>query len=456
MLAAIYIHTSSHIIAAPMAHYMAINSSRFLYSLDSCHLPVHAMDNYVKDQNMVMTFKKIGGKQVVFHAAMNYYYRSQKQNSTCFYEYFSDMYFMTETEAKNQGLESFEFSEDHPGHGYNTAVFRIAMDKKPCFPVFPWHWLPSTASFSTSLLEKGTENDPDYQQKEEYAYKCMLLFLPFRSHHDLKLDGSYQLRWQQSYRDGLFSESMIRFAENIQTIHNSLASSIPPNELNMETVMTEEEEERREEEKRDSSYDDLLSKIGDFFASTSQSETSLVEDTSTIDPKLTKKVLNNQVLHNKEKTVQVQMNPVIHFSETEAQKEKNKPTNETAQGRFVCEYSTLNTLALEHLYLRHEMEDQTIRNREKKTIHAKGTWQSIVHWGQNANLDPEQQTAFEILVATYVLTFYEEARADGINFDKIQATKEGLCKLARKEMESPVPLRLFVTGPAGAGKCKCK
>ena len=47
---------------------------------------------------------------------------------------------------------------------------------------------------------------------------------------------------------------------------------------------------------------------------------------------------------------------------------------------------------------------------EKTVVNANGTWQSIAAWAMFAQLDIEQQTAFEILVATYVLTFYEDAK----------------------------------------------
>jgi hypothetical protein len=454
MLAAIYIHTSGHIVAAPMAHYMAINSSRFLYSHDTCHLPVHAMDTFVKDKNMVMTFRKIGGKQVVFHQVMNYYHRNPGQDKTCFYQFFSEMDFITTAEADNQNIESFDFTEEHPGHDFNVAVFRISRGKKPFVPVFPWHWLGSTMLFTTSLLEPVTKADPDYQIKEEYAYKCMLLFLPFRSHHDLILEGSYQLRWQQAHQDGLFSDSMIEIAENIQTIHNSLASSIPPNELNMETILEEDDEEHIQEEAEDSSYKDILARIGDLLASTSSDETPLTEETNTINPNVKALVLKKEILQNKEQITTVELNSVIEFS-GEIQEKSKKPAKENSQNRFFSEYSTLNTLSMQHLLLRREVEGQEDREKEKKIVNATGTWQSIVHWGENAKLDAEQQTAFEMLVATYVLTFYDEARADVLDLVDFPRRKEGLCQLARKSMDSSAPLRLLVTGPAGAGKCEC-
>jgi hypothetical protein len=73
-------------------------------------------------------------------------------------------------------------------------------------------------------------------------------------------------------------------------------------------------------------------------------------------------------------------------------------------------------------------------------------------------MDAEQQVAFEILVATYVLTFYDEAEntlADGSEDDTI-INRERLLEPARKDPKSKTPLRMFVTGPAGAGKCKKK
>ncbi len=80
----------------------------------------------------------------------------------------------------------------------------------------------------------------------------------------------------------------------------------------------------------------------------------------------------------------------------------------------------------------------------------------VVRWGQIASLDAEQQVAFEILAATYILTFYDEPNnnltADTeVNF---MENKKRLMQLARREPAKTTPLRMYVTGPAGAGKCK--
>ena len=90
------------------------------------------------------------------------------------------------------------------------------------------------------------------------------------------------------------------------------------------------------------------------------------------------------------------------------------------------------------------------------TSDACGSWESIVNWGRLAGLDAEQQVAFEILEATYVLTFYEEANNNFVDGSQagLKENERRLKQLARRRPETEVPLRMFVTGPAGAGKCK--
>lgn len=56
VLAGIYTHTSAHIIAAPMAHYVAKTGSRFHYSHDTWHLPVDGLMRSMKNEKMQMTF----------------------------------------------------------------------------------------------------------------------------------------------------------------------------------------------------------------------------------------------------------------------------------------------------------------------------------------------------------------------------------------------------------------
>ena len=117
----------------------------------------------------------------------------------------------------------------------------------------------------------------------------MILFLPFRLLKDLKIDESYQKAFQEAYKDGKFGRRMIEIAENIQTIHNSLASSIPENQLTAETFLAKDclLETMNEEDK--DNYEDMLAGIGALFLSLTTGN-NLKEDAETFDLKFGKQV----------------------------------------------------------------------------------------------------------------------------------------------------------------------
>ena len=47
-----------------------------------------------------------------------------------------------------------------------------------------------------------------------------------------------------------------------------------------------------------------------------------------------------------------------------------------------------------------------------ETYEANGSVCSIINWARQANLDAEQKRAFEIIIGSFVLTFYDEAKRD--------------------------------------------
>jgi hypothetical protein len=119
-------------------------------------------------------------------------------------------------------------------------------------------------------------------------------------------------------------------------------------------------------------------------------------------------------------------------------------------------HQNLNTLALSTTITRTQANEGS-DGVEKEIISANGTWQSIQKWGENEVLDDGQQTAFGILAPTYVLTFPDEAIIDTMDSETSNAFDvrvKGLLQLARKSEDIQKPLCMFITGPAGAGKCK--
>jgi hypothetical protein len=453
-LAGIYIHTSAHIVAAPMAHYMAKNKSRFLFSHDAKYMSVYGLDKFLKNERTQMRFINTAGKQIAFHEPMNYYYRPKERENDCFYYFVSETIAISRKEATKLQVEFYEFLEEHPLHEVSVLTNR----KRFCIPSFAWNWLGSTKKFSAPLTTIVDNTSIEYKEKEEHAYRFMLLFLPLRTDDDLKIDGSYQKGWLKALEHGRFSEEMIEIADNIQTIHNSLESSIPSNCLTLVTGVDGIPEDPEENNFEHSTTGDMLASIGELFASTN-GEKIMTEDSKEINPKYISKfskILFPMVESEEEQATGIILESVIQHQESEDTNNFAINGNYNTE-RFCTNVSELNSLYSQRIVRRDDATSDILDINKKRTIKATGSCESIEFWGKNANLDTEQQMAFEILAASYVLTFYKEATSShGMNHDDLNYITRirDLHTLSRRSVTEFKPLRLFVTGPAGAGKCK--
>jgi hypothetical protein len=441
ILAGIYTHTSGHIVGAPMAHYNAINESRFTYSHEASYLPVHGLEGIIENQQVSMQFRNIKGKQVTFHKALNYLYRPLELAYMYCYKYYSETEYMNMKEAKKLKLVYFLYTEKHISRDTEVVIKR----KTHAVPSFPWNWLCSTKSFLTTLLEPIDKNAFDHRKKQEYCCRFMILFIPFRTKEDLQVDGCYQKAFQKAHQNGKITKEIIEIAENIQTVHNSLASGIPENTLSAETCLIEEGDfENNNDDDDTDNYDELMASIGELFGSLANGD-GLKEDSKTFDIQYGNKQIEGTTVPVTalEDAIEISQHPENHRISCE---------REYTAKRHEATKSELNTLAMTTTISRSQINDTT----EKLVINANGTWQSISKWGENEGLDGEQQTAFEILAARYVLSFYEEAISETTpkTYTAFVDNQKKLYKLTRRNHNNRKPLVMFITGPAGAGKCK--
>ena len=442
MLTGMYTHTSGHIIGAPLAHYNALNESRFTFSHDQSYLPVHGLEGILKEQDVIMRFRKLNGKQVGFHKGFNYLYRPKEMEHMSAYTFYSETEFVNISTARKEAIEYFEYTEKHLFISKEAVRYRTMK----VIPTFPWNWLGSTKSFLTSIFHPTNATEIDYRRKQEYAFRFMLLFVPFRSKEDMEIDGCYQNALQRAHKEDRITGEMIQIADNIQTIHNSLSSGIPENTLSAETALVQVDGfENKNEDDDENNYDELLASIGELYAVSTNGD-GLNADSETVDIQFGNKHFEETSCSNTE------LETVIESSNQE-ETDGNARQQPYPEERFRTTTNNLNTLALRTTITRSQTNDDP-NATEKEIIDANGTWQSIAKWGENDGLDGEQQTAFEILAAMYVLSFYEEARVEAENYLEFDEKKNGLCKLARRDRNNEQPLCMFITGAAGAGKCK--
>ena len=91
-----------------------------------------------------------------------------------------------------------------------------------------------------------------------------------------------------------------------------------------------------------------------------------------------------------------------------------------------------------------------------ETYKANGSVYSIINWAREAKLDNEQKRAFEIIIGSFVLTFFNEAiiatdsRANARSIFVNEKNKlETLVETQRMDSNQ---LILFLHGPGGSGK----
>jgi hypothetical protein len=467
VLAGVYSHTASNIVAAPMAHFIAKKMSRFWYSHDSFYMPCYGAQQMLNEENMIMKFRNVGGKQVTFHQAMNYLYRPKETENSAMYKFYMEMEFTSVREAGKANIPFYEFTEDHPFQSTDAVIYRMQKGKQDCVPVFSWTFIGSTKGFERSMLEEVSLTDPQYQKKEEYAQRFMIVFLPFRKKEDLIEDGSFQRAFQTAHKEGKFSDEMIAIANNIQAIQNSIESGIPENGLSSRTILPEDDKfDNQNGEEEGMGYEDLLSTIGDLLSPVPEG-VQLEADATFLNPDFSGKQLQGPKFVPEEETEQEKekerenLCSVIQRAEDvdEAAADTDFQENTVLPYRFQTETSELNSLLLrqENVLIPEEGADETDGNLVV-AADACGSWQSIVNWGKRQKLDAEQEVAFQVLAATYVLTFNDEAKDNLEDEAAAELIKNNhrLLQLARRDPEQTTkkPLRMFVTGPAGAGKCK--
>ena len=456
MLAGIYTHTNSHILAAPMAHYLALHHSRFHYSHDSDYVPVHGIENLLLNMPMVMRFRICEGKQIPVHKAMDYIYRPTQLELMTPITFFSKIECISLSFAKKLNIEFFKFEEKHPLAKAYVCKYR----ERDVVPVFPWNWLPNTRMLSKSFYDSPSlPHHCDFSSREKHALCFLIMFSSFRTKKEICSEGSYQKTLQKKLAEGLIDKEMLRTADRIQNIYNSLDSGQCENILTMNSHSPDADDVEEKDEGQLDSFDDMLANIGAYMASSSEQQP-LAEEAVDLTPQYmnrTRKYFDNFI--SQTDVTESPLTDVFHIGANNTKKAGEKNGSESQTTRFTSKTSQLNTFFTSTFCRSNTEYNQSTQNDKKKKkyiITPNGTWESIVAWARNAELDREQEVAFQILAATYVLTFMEEAEEDcsgeaRLSFEK---NKKRLQLLARRRENKTGPIRLFITGPAGAGKCK--
>jgi hypothetical protein len=285
--------------------------------------------------------------------------------------------------------------------------------------------LQSTAKWTQSSRKNISTSHKDFKIREEYCRRFMMLFMPFRSMDNfLENTDNYHSAFATYDANNMFPDNVKEYANNIQDIRNSLRVNMPMNILQESTLDDEGDEVTQETNcEADGSDEALMQNIAELFASNNQNEETLFQPCNDITPSYVgTSGATPQPVFEKEDHIFKPNQNVCQIQEDSIAMEQTAENN-LCESRFVTNVIALNSLAYHCLIRDHQGPNAN------KTQNATGTVESVLQWGTNDNLDTNQKKAFEILAATYILTFHD----DLIGEEEALNENAGLNQLTQKK-----------------------
>ena len=256
-------HNSKNVISATMAKYLIDHLSRFGKSHEIQRIPLREMERllYAKKIMLRLTHSvrdeetvNQGGNNTLFLESwsLHYIYRPIALKDLSSIDFFSKFQ-VRKIWGKHKKLndDTFSFPQCHPGHKYQIVKRR----KIPCIPGINNWYFEDAAKLSGDLLNKNTVIG---KFEEKYAFKVLLLCVPFSSLDDLKSNGSFVQKYREVYSSHI--EPYAGTLQNIQDIYNVERVERTQDSLERETtpyVSTNTGKRKEDEDDNASDIEDL-------------------------------------------------------------------------------------------------------------------------------------------------------------------------------------------------------
>ena len=494
---AAFAHNRGNIISAPFASYFLRNESRFYFSHEFTYCPLRDVIRLLNQQEIrgMLMYNSADKTSFFENLALNYLCRNEKldrESLRSFMERYESCYIPRE----NDDEEVLPF-EAHCGQFKHPSVVKSGFRKGKCnrgsrlreeptlIQVSQWMF-NDTADFQGDILT-CSESEMNTAM-ESYAEVALCLLYPLRQKNDIqsktatkfkhthKLQEVYQsdeYRKTQGLQPVFFTEKNIVFSQNIQNARsNSLRFKLGEDELSSLTepyvspnsTGHENNEEEKVEEEPEATYEE--------FSQLLEEDGVQINSVFDSDPKYLPEYMN-----------EFRFDPIKNKGTRGCGWDDDIPTPElkTGTGEFL---STNNVLPTnngqdpdERLQDRKFYKVQDVvrlhlaRNRPKvaKTIwddkqitvsSATGTIKSIREWAKAAfQKDKCQERAFEVIISSFLLTFYEESAEDATDPTQTTTKDRSRFRQMRNKLKAlrgldkrEINLIMLLHGPGGSGK----
>ena len=485
-------HSANNVISPWLAKHLLNQGSRFRFSHEFRNVPHASMQAELFDEAIkYRRVKSFGrkGESYIDSGPLQYLNRPKQLGDLSLTQFVCQYHVKRKGEAKrNAEMYEFDYADDSEDYqaGKYQGVLRSAKDYLPILNVWAF---PDTCHFGGNILDPlATINE----HMEDFALEVLVCFCPFRLADDLRINGSHVLKFRQWYNSRHCTDEVKNILTNLQDFKNSCRMKRtcdilsrqtqkyydPSLDNDKSTTTTEEEKER---------YDALTKQfidqiLGSPVAPAPTTATDNGDDFDLSD--LRDKGTWNCGYKNIATHAKIRDEFLVETVDDD------DDTDSAAACQAAAIHPPITKQRLVEVFL--QRTERRVKDRspcrddppendtssaspttrpqhEIQQIEANGTPESIFLWGKQAfGDDAEQNRAFQILSAKFVLSYVSEADAGDDQdsqfaaarpFSRINATERHeytRCKTILTEMVGKPAkkgqLIMFLTGPGGSGK----
>ncbi len=396
----------THVVSAPLAWYLISKHSRFRFSHEFQHCNLHNFED-IAEGKPVKCFLTGQNKEkmVLTHTAVEYLNRPDDLEDLSVYQYLENYKAMnfTRSDKFNESLVCFKPVNDGIGKGIceNQGLLKLSHE---AVPMIGQSVFEDTSNFKANILDPlQTANHALKHSHELQAKRILILFVPFRDFDELKLNGSHVSKLQSIK----LPEEVKEVLQNMQDCTNSLRLKRQNDRLERCTFRPRDDNANDDDGEPDEEELDTISELFETLdkEDNDDSETSGNDGEMCSFSSIQFSQAGESLKSEFVKTVKVNKTGSLLKYRGNSQSDEDSAQERFAKQRQRVTQDQLTSLAVTSLMSRVLVQDAVQREEVKAT----GSPLSTVHCGMSKNLDEQQQRAFEVLVAKFVLSFYEDA-----------------------------------------------
>ena len=476
VLAASFAHQKKGIIGSALAAYITRNGSRFRMSHSSIWIPIKDTYNLLVGRTVSAGLRQTDDDESFFLCgAMDYLCRPKELENVNLKDFFTKYRVVPQTKESSEHFLQFSNTTEfvHPSYNQKSGRFRQGVKRREetehlLAKVYQRHFVDAE-NFKGNILDYDT---PTNTHMEAYSRQVLLLLCPYRSLADIYTNNSFTLTLRSKVSSGLIHERSQKWLQNVQdTAHNNWKVVGLKDDLQRHTKLKGKHEfdtllfpDACEEDALETRQETDFSHIEDVLEELDRG-TDLTQDTQLpqeLDSRQVKDIGSNMAGYSalSRRTVEEPDSNFITRAEAlPTITSRSNNSSELVYHRNPRIKDIANLLMSRTTRKTRSFEDITGKSARVDVYEANGSTRSIIDWARKADVDKYQRRAFEIMTATFVLTYCRSKDTENSveAEDKIRVHKERrkLLKLAGFNRRQNSQLVALMHGPGGSGKSTC-